>query len=222
MHFPMLTRASTLPSLTDQAARLLEELIVLSELAPGATVTEQELSDRLGLGRTPVREAVQRLAAQCLMVVLPRRGILISPVEAGEYLGLLETRRVLNRLLVSLAALRASEDQREELKECLDAMAAAVDRDDLKSYLRQDHRCYEIIQEASCNPSLLQAMAPLHAHCRRFWCIYRHAWDLEEAGRGQMAVMKAILARAPEAAAAASDAQMDYLDRFARIALELD
>ena len=217
----MLIPTSSLPSLTDQATRLLEELIVLSELAPGATVTEQELSDRMGLGRTPVREAVQRLAAQRLLVVLPRRGILISPVVAFEYFGLLETRRALNRLLASLAATRASADQRAELRECQIAMAAAVERDDLKAYLREDHRCYEIVEEACGNPSLLQVMEPLHTHCRRFWCIYRHAWDLEEAGRGQMAVMKAIIAGESEAAAAASDAQMDYLDRFARAALEL-
>lgn len=218
----MLTRTTLLPSLTDQAARLLEERIVLSELAPGATVTEQELSDRIGLGRTPVREAVQRLAAQRLLTVLPRRGILISPVNATEYLGLLETRRALNRLLASLAATRATEGQREDLRECLRDMAAAVTRDDLKEYLRQDHRCYEIVQGACRNPSLCLAMAPLHAHCRRFWCIYRHAWDLEEAARGQMAVMAAILAGDADAAATASDAQMDYLDRFARVGLELD
>lgn len=212
----------TLTSLADQAARLIEELVVLSELAPGTTVTEQELCDRVGLGRTPVREAVQRLAAQRLLVVLPRRGILVSRVEAVEYLGLLETRRVLNRLMAVLAAVRASEEQRAELGECLLAMAAASERDDLKEYLRQDHRCYEIVEAACGNPSLLQAMDPLHAHCRRFWCIYRHAWDLEEAAQGQMALMRAIIRGDEEAAGAASDAQMDYLDRFARTALELD
>ncbi|MBS1765954.1 MAG: GntR family transcriptional regulator [Acidobacteria bacterium] len=218
----MTASTATLPSLTDQATRHLEELIVLSELAPGTTVTEQELSDRLGLGRTPVREAVLRLAAQGLMTVMPRRGILVSRVDAAEYLSLLETRRVLNRLLAALAAVRATESQREQLKQCRKEMAAAMASDDLKGYLRQDQHCYEIIQESCRNPSLLQAMAPLHAHCRRFWCLYRHAWDLEEAAVGQMAVMDAILRGDGEAAAAASDAQMDYLDRFARIGLELD
>ena len=218
----MTTRAPHLPSLADQATRLIEELVVLSELAPGSTVTEQELCDRIGLGRTPVREAVQRLAVQRLLKVLPRRGIVVAQVEALEYLGLLETRRVLNRLMVSLAAVRASQDQRSELRDCVIAMADAVRNDDLKEYLRQDHRCYEIVQEAAGNPSLLQAMEPLHTHCRRFWCIYRHAWDLEEAAQGQMAVMKAVIHGDEDEAGAASDAQMDYLDRFARIALELD
>ena len=218
----MSTRATLPPSLADQATRLLEELVVLSELVPGSTVTEQELCDRIGLGRTPVREAVQRLAAQRLLKVLPRRGIVVTRVDATEYLSLLETRRVLNRLMASLAAVRASLDQREELDDCVLAMAAAVKKDDFKEYMRQDHRCYEIVQEASGNPSLLQAMEPLHAHCRRFWCIYRHAWDLEEAAQGQMTLMRAVIRGDEDGAGAASDAQMDYLDRFARIALDLD
>lgn len=218
----MTIRLPFIPSLADQATRLLEELVVVSELAPGSSVTEQELCERLGLGRTPVREAVQRLAAQRLLIVLPRRGIRVAHVEAMEYLGLLETRRVLNRLMAEMAARRASQDQRTELKACVLAMTEAVSRDELKEYLRQDQRCYEIVQEAAGNPSLVQAMEPLHAHCRRFWCLYRHAWDLEEAGRGQLAVMKAIIRGDAEGAAVASDAQMDYLDRFARQALDLD
>jgi DNA-binding GntR family transcriptional regulator len=218
----MTARTPTAPSLADQATRLLEELVVVSELAPGSSVTEQELCERIGLGRTPVREAVQRLAAQRLLKVLPRRGILVSHVEAMEYLGLLETRRVLNRLMAELAAVRASQDQRGDLRDCVLAMADAADRDELKDYLRQDQRCYEIVQEAAGNPSLVQAMEPLHTHSRRFWCLYRHAWDLEEAARGQLAVMKAIIRGDAEGAAAASDAQMDYLDRFARQAMDLE
>ena len=189
----MMSRVSTLPSLADQATRIIEELVVLSELAPGSTVTEQELCDRIGLGRTPVREAVQRLAAQRLLEVLPRKGILVSRVEPMDYLGLLETRRVLNRLMVSLAAVRASEDQRAELRDGVRAMSDAMAKADLKEYLRQDHLCYEIVEEAAGNPSLVQAMSQLHTHCRRFWCIYRHAWDLEEAAQGEIAVMEAIL-----------------------------
>lgn len=218
----MTIHTPTAPSLADRATRLLEELVVVLDLAPGSSVTEQELCDRIGLGRTPVREAVQRLAAQRLLKVLPRRGIRVAHVEAMEYLGLLETRRVLNRLMAELAAVRASQDQRSELRDCALAMADATGRDELKDYLRQDQRCYEIVQEAAGNPSLVQAMAPLHPHCRRFWCLHRHAWDLEEAARGQLALMKAIIRGDAEAAAAASDAQMDYLDKFARAALDLE
>ncbi len=209
-------------SLTDQATRLLEELVVVSELAPGAAVTEQELCERLSLGRTPVREAVQRLATQRLLKVLPRRGIVVTQVEAIEYLGLLETRRALNRLMAELAAVRASQDQRADLRECVLAMTDAANHRALKEYLRQDQRCYDILQHAAGNPSLVQAMAPIHAHCRRFWFLHQNAWDLEQAARGQIALMKAIIRGDTVAAIAAADAQMDYLDRFARTALELE
>lgn len=218
----MTSRHPATLSLTDQATQLLEELVVVSDLAPGAAVTEQELCERLKLGRTPVREAVQRLATQRLLKVLPRRGIVITQVEAMDYLGLLETRRALNRLMAELAAVRASLDQRAELKDCLVAMTDAAAHKGLKEYLRQDKRCYDILQEAAGNPSLIQAMAPIHAHCRRFWFLHQNAWDLEEAARGQIALMKAIIRGDSAAALAATDAQMDYLDRFARIALELE
>lgn len=209
-------------SLTDQATRLLEELVVVSDLAPGAAVTEQELCERLKLGRTPVREAVQRLATQRLLKVLPRRGIVVTQVEAMEYLGLLETRRALNRLMAELGAVRASQDQRSDLKECVVAMTEAAAQKGLKEYLRLDKRCYDILQVAAGNPSLVQAMAPIHAHCRRFWFLHQNTWDLEEAARGQIALMKAIIRGDTVAAIAAADAQMDYLDRFARTALELE
>lgn len=209
-------------SLTDKATQLLEELVVVSDLAPGASVTEQELCERLNLGRTPVREAVQRLATQRLLKVLPRRGIVVTQVEAMEYLGLLETRRALNRLMAELAAVRASQDQRAELKECVTAMTEAATHKALKEYLRQDKRCYDTLQVAAGNPSLVQAMAPIHAHCRRFWFLHQTTWDLEEAARGQISLMKAVIRGDTVAATTAADAQMDYLDRFARAALDLE
>src|SRR5277367_6085233 len=68
-------------SLTERAYRELEEQIVTLRLAPGSPVSEASLSKRLGIGRTPVREALQRLARERLVVILPRRGILVSEVN---------------------------------------------------------------------------------------------------------------------------------------------
>ena len=68
------SRRRTRPSLTDRAYADLEEMIVTLKLAPGRAVSESELSQRLGIGRTPIREALQRLAREELVVILPRRG----------------------------------------------------------------------------------------------------------------------------------------------------
>ncbi|MBM3538933.1 MAG: GntR family transcriptional regulator, partial [Alphaproteobacteria bacterium] len=80
-------------SLTDRAYRRLEEMIVTLQLAPGAVVSETALSSRLGIGRTPIREALQRLARERLIVVLPRRGIMVAEVNIRTQLRLIETRR---------------------------------------------------------------------------------------------------------------------------------
>ena len=65
-------------SLTDRAYADLEEMIVTLKLAPGSAVSEQELANYLGIGRTPIREALQRLARERLVSILPRRGIIVS------------------------------------------------------------------------------------------------------------------------------------------------
>ena len=85
-------------SLSDRAYRRLEEMIVTLQLAPGAVVSESALSKRLGIGRTPIREALQRLARERLVVVLPRRGIMVSEINVSTQLRLLEARRELEQI----------------------------------------------------------------------------------------------------------------------------
>jgi DNA-binding GntR family transcriptional regulator len=209
-------------SLADQAYATLETLLVTLALEPGAVVSEQELCARTGYGRTPVREAIQRLSSLGLLRVLPRRGLVVAPIDGVEHLGVLETRRALDRLLASLAARRASPEQRSALKACAEAMAKAAARSDLPAYLREDAACDAVLEAACRNPSAVKASEPLHIHCRRFWFRHHHEGDLGRAAALHGALMKAV-ARGDEAgAAAASDALMDHLERFARRALDLD
>ncbi len=80
-------------SLTDRAYGELEERIVTLQLEPGAVLSETTLAQQLGFGRTPVREALQRLAREGLVVIFPRRGILVSEIDVKRQLALLEVRR---------------------------------------------------------------------------------------------------------------------------------
>src|SRR5262249_44464891 len=95
-------------SLTEKAYRQIEELIVTLQIPPGTVVSEAQLSERLAIGRTPIREALQRLARERLVVVLPRRGIMVSEINVRTQLRLLEVRRELERLIARSAARRAS------------------------------------------------------------------------------------------------------------------
>src|SRR5258708_20630361 len=111
-------------TLTDRAYRAIEEQSVTLKLAPGAVISEAVLSKRLKIGRTPIREAIQRLARERLMVIMPRRGILVSEVNIQTQLRLLEGPRELERLIARGAARRATEVGRPRLA----AIAAGMEK----------------------------------------------------------------------------------------------
>src|SRR6187200_986831 len=112
-------------SLSDQAFGALEEMIVTLKLPPGSLWSEATLSESLGIGRTPVREAVQRLAEYHMVVILRRHGIRIAEVNEHEQLLVLETRRELERLISARAARRASVVERKILAAMAQALLAA-------------------------------------------------------------------------------------------------
>jgi DNA-binding GntR family transcriptional regulator len=209
-------------SLAQRAYLELESQLVTLALAPGSVVSEQELCACTGLGRTPVREAIQRLSGLGLLRILPRRGLLVNPIDGVAFLGLLETRRVLDRLVAALAARRAAPEQRKALKAGAAAMARAAAKGDLPAYLRQDQACDGLLAAACRNPSAVQAAEPLHIHCRRFWFRHHHDADLPAAAARHVALMQAVARGDEDAAAAASDALLDDQEKIARRALDLD
>ena len=105
------------PSLTDRAYLHLEQMIVTLRLRPGSAVSEAELSERLGIGRTPIREALHRLARERLVVILPRRGIIVSDINVNTQLRLLEVRRVVECLVARSAARRSDQPTRTRFRE---------------------------------------------------------------------------------------------------------
>ncbi|MDH3582226.1 MAG: GntR family transcriptional regulator, partial [Hyphomicrobiales bacterium] len=125
-------------SLTDQAYHRLEEMIVTLQLEPGEVLSEQALSKELDIGRTPIREALQRLAREGLVVILPRKGILVSETNPRKQLLVLEVRREVERLLARAGAKRRTEEQASRLLAIADGMEkAAADNDDI-AFMRLD------------------------------------------------------------------------------------
>ncbi|MGA0266220.1 MAG: GntR family transcriptional regulator, partial [Lysobacterales bacterium] len=125
-------------SLAEQAYSELERRLVMLELHPGQFLQEKNLTETLGLGRTPVREAVQRLTETGLLKIYPRKGILVQPVQAESLGQVLETRRVLERLLVVKAAERADEPQRTRLEKLAGALDSASDAASDAAHLQAD------------------------------------------------------------------------------------
>jgi len=214
-------RAPARVSLAEEAYTRLEEMIVTLELRPGSVFSEAELSRTIRIGRTPLREALQRLQAQRLVTTLPRRGVVVSDINIVDFLAVLETRRVLDRLVATKAARRATPEQRAALQETAEAMGAAASSGDMAEYMRLDTAFDRLLEAASRSAFALQASVPLHAHCRRFWYLYRHNGDLHRAAELHGAVMHAVAAGDEDGAGAASDALVNYLEEFARTALDL-
>ena len=204
------------PALADKARARLEELIVTLKLAPGSFWSEQQLSETIGIGRTPVREALQRLQSDYLVRILPRLGAQVTEINVSQQLLLLELRRVLERLIAGDAARRATPEEREELLRMADALEALVDADVLK-YLRYHYDIKKYIAECARNPFVASAIAPPHAMSRRFYFLhYRKAHDLPVAARHHADVIRAIALGEEARAVAASDALMDYVDSLTR------
>jgi DNA-binding GntR family transcriptional regulator len=204
-------------SYTDRAYHEIEERIVTLSLAPGSVLSEQSLANDLKIGRTPIREALQRLARDGLVTVLPRRGILVSAINLETQLKLLEVRRELERLMAKLAAERADETQRRAFAEIAKGMLAAADKSDDRAFMRLDQKFNALIAAASRNEFATRSMGLMNGLSRRFWYQhYKQAADLPHAAKLHAHVANAVSRGQPDAAAKASDDLVAYIESFAR------
>lgn len=198
-----------------QAYHQIEQLIVSEELAPGTLVSEAVLMEKTGLGRTPVREALQQLARNRMVEIHPNRGVLIPPASVEAQLRMLEVRRVLEALAVRLACHNANGADRARM----DAMVRRLSGNPmpLADYAETLKDTHQMIATAGHNEYLADAMAPLQGLSRRFWLANVHDKP-DEIGHGaahNLAILGAILARDPSAAEQASLTLNDYLVEFA-------
>lgn len=209
-------------SFAEQAYDILEEMIVTLVLPPGATLTESMLIEETGLGRTPMREALQRLSDVGLIDIIPRQGTRVTDINVADQLLLLEVRRELERLIATSAARRRTSEQAAQLSEMALQMRRAAATDDYLLFLRVDRAFNQCVAESSANRHLVKAIAPIHALARRFWYKYYRPYDLPIAAIGHAEIMEAIVAADAAAAGAASDRLLDYVVSFTRSAEPID
>ena len=208
-------------TLTDRAYRELEEAIVTLRIPPGAMVSEAQLSQRLGVGRTPVREALQRLAREWLVVIMPRRGIFVSEIDVARQLRLLDARRVLERVLAQSAARRCSPAQRAQFAGIAAGMDRAATRSDDLSFMRLDREFNLLLLDAAGNEFAAASIGLMNGLSRRFWYVhYKQVAELPLASRLHAAIARAIAAGRESEAGAASDTLVDYIEAFARKTIE--
>lgn len=196
------------------AYRQIEHMIVFGELGAGSLVSEAVIMEKTGLGRTPVREALQRLARNRMVEIHPNRGVLIPAASVEAELKLLELRRVLESLAVRLACARASSQQRAEMLDMIDRIEQSGQT--LTEYADTIKGTHDLIVAAAHNDHLADAMAPLQGLSRRFWLthVVDEEAEIKAASRLHVAMLRAILDRDPDAAEGVSQELNDYLVDF--------
>ena len=209
------------PSLTDKAYAELEERIVTLALPPGLVLSENALAASLGIGRTPIREALQRLAREGLIVILPRRGVMVSEINVRSQLELLRVRRELERLMAQLASRRATAEEKARFKELAKAMNLCARKDDDVGFMRLDRELNLLISRACRNEFAQRAMGLTHGLSRRFWYMhYKQVLDLPRCAKLHAALAAAIGEGDAEKAMQASDELLNYIESFTRAALD--
>ena len=205
-----------------QAYREIERLIVFQEVAPGSLVSEAVLMEKTGLGRTPVREALQQLARNRMVEIHPNKGVLIPPTSVEAQLRMLELRRVLEALAVQLACHRADERDRADMRDVAEFLARGGF--DMQEYAATVKDTHELIVAGAHNEYLAEAIAPLQGLSRRFWFTHvaNEAAEIKAGSQLHAAILRAILNRAPEAAEQASHELNDYLVDFTYATLRRD
>jgi DNA-binding GntR family transcriptional regulator len=195
----------------DRAYFTIRGLIVSLELPPGAVIDERELMQRLGLGRTPVREALRRLAQEQLVEVFPRRGMFVTNVDVRDLARISEVRLALEPEAARLAAERATEEEREELSALGDGIKRGAD---LMSLDEQIHRA---IYRAAHNHLLEKTLGEYYVLAHRIWMIAldREA-DLKDAVEAHRDLIQAIVGGSGDRAASLMQAHIENFETAMR------
>lgn len=205
-----------LESLADRAHTVLRDRIVSLEFPPGSLLSENTLSDRLGISRTPVREALKRLEREYLVKVLPQRGIFVTPADLQDQVLLLEIRRGLEGPHFARAAQRSTAEQRARFHELADRLAHHTSNNDLLGHYGDDKEFDELIDVCAGNRFISEILEPVHYLVRRFWQLHRGTDASKRVLELHLEVARAVASGSPERVLACSETLLDFNRDFFR------
>src|SRR6478735_5058737 len=194
-------------NLLELAYERIEDLIVHCELKPGRFLAIQDLQEMTGFSRTPVHQAVSRLADDTLILVRPRHGLQIAPIDLARERVLLHLRRDIERFVIRLAAERAGPSHRNQMLHMERLLREKRDGLTLAEFNALDRRIDQMVLAAAGEPFLEHTLRPLHTIFRRIGFIY-HSYMAEKTTLDgtidhHLAVLNAIATRHAERAVAA-------------------
>jgi DNA-binding GntR family transcriptional regulator len=214
-------------NLANLAYDQLEELIVSCALKPGQFLAIQDLQTMTGGGRTPVHQAVSRLSADTLILIRPRHGLQIAPLDLARERVLLGLRRDMERFVVRLATERAGPSHRIQILQIRRTLRAKAGRMSIVEFNQLDRRIDQVLNAASGEPFLEHTLRPLHTIFRRIGWIY-HSWvraaeGLDQTVECHLAILDAVADGRITEAVAASDRLIAFSDSmFDVIEAEID
>lgn len=203
------------------AHRIIEEMIITLELPPGIRISESTMSEMLDIGRTPVREALQRLARERSITILPRSGAVVTNIDVAEHFKLIEVRRGLEQVLARRAARLAGPDTRAAFLDLKARFERAATADGEKAFIATDREFNGLLTQTADNVYASDAIAPIHAQTRRFWFLYfKHFGDLARVSNLHAEIAGAIAVNDEDAAQRASDRLIDYVEEYTERTLD--
>ena len=203
-------------NLSQLAYERIEELLVTCELAPGRFLAMHELQALVGYGRTPVHQAVSRLAADTLVQITPRHGLRITPIDLTRDRLLLRLRRDMERFVIRLATERSGASQRNRMQHIKRQLIEHGASMTMEQFNVIDRHIDQLFLAAAQEPFVEGTLRPLHTIFRRIGWIYHmrtlgHT-DLQGTVQGHIAVIDAVAGGKVDDAIAASDHLMDFVD----------
>ncbi len=165
-------------SLAEQAYNELVKRITKLELEPGTILVEKTLIEELQIGRTPIREALQRLAIEGLVTHLHNRGMFVSEITFSDVQEVYDFRSLIDGYACRLAASRASKRQASDLMKCHENLVDAMHKDNIDEYVEHDRMFHAILAEASNNSFLAETMPRIfNLHLRLWFYITKNLVD---------------------------------------------
>jgi DNA-binding GntR family transcriptional regulator len=189
--------AAAAESLSDRAYYAIRDLIVSLELRPGSVINERDLMERVGVGRTPTREALRRLSQERLVEVYPRRGMFVTSVEIRDLALLSEVRTELEGHAARLAAERTSDADRAALDSLIAELDEGAARDG-RALIDLDRRIHEHVYRAAHNRFLEVTLEEYYTLALRIWFLaLDRAVELRDAVHEHRTLLEAIRDRRP-------------------------
>ena len=158
--------------LRDVVFNTLRRAILTGTLKPGERLMEVHLANKLGVSRTPIREAIRKLELEGLVVMVPRKGAEVAKISEKSLKDVLEVRRALDELIAKLACSRITREQLSELREAADEFEKATKTEDTSTIARADIAFHDIIMEATGNLRLKQLVNNLAEQMYRYRFVY--------------------------------------------------